>query len=153
MNYIVLDLEWNQAAYKVDEEEGVPFEIIEIGAVKLNKKAEKISEYSALIRPQVYPFLVRRTREITGLSDKILDREGVYFEDVFEEFIRWCGKDYIFCIWGTTDLVQLQRNMAFFKLKNPWRYPLKYLDVQKMYALEMNEGKTRRTLTFDQNAL
>ena len=146
MNYIVLDLEWNQAAYKVDEEEGVPFEIIEIGAVKLNKNAEQVGEYSKLIRPQVYPFLVRKTREITGLSDKDLEEQGVYFEDVFEEFMDWCGKDFIFCVWGSTDLIQLQRNMAFFKLKNPWKYPLKYLDVQKMYALQMNEGKTRRTL-------
>ena len=73
MNYIILDLEWNQAAYKVDEEAELPFEIIEIGAVKLNKNAEIIDEFTALIRPQVYPFLVRRTREITGLSDDDLD--------------------------------------------------------------------------------
>ena len=32
MAYIVLDLEWNQAAYKVDEEAEIPFEIIEIEA-------------------------------------------------------------------------------------------------------------------------
>jgi len=146
MNYIVLDLEWNQAAYKCDEEDELPFEIIEIGAVKLNDNAEKVDEYSKLIRPQVYPFLVRRTREITHLTDDDLDREGVYFEEVCPEFLEWCGKEYVFCVWGSTDLVQLQRNMAYYQLKIPWKYPFKYLDVQKMYALEKNEGKTRRTL-------
>ena len=146
MNYIVLDLEWNQAAYKVDEEDELPFEIIEIGAVKLNEKAEKIDEYSVLIRPQVYPFLLRRTKEITHITDEDLDREGIYFDEVCPEFLTWCGKDYIFCIWGTSDLVQLQRNMAYYHLKLPWKYPLKYLDVQKLYALQMEEGKVRRTL-------
>ena len=107
MNYIILDLEWNQAAYKVDEEAELPFEIIEIGAVKLNKNAEIIDEFTALIRPQVYPFLVRRTREITGLSDDDLDREGIYFEEVAADFLAWCGRDFIFGIWGPGDLTQL----------------------------------------------
>ena len=146
MNYIVLDLEWNQAAYKIDEEDQLPFEIIEIGAVKLNEKAEKIDDYSVLIRPQVYPFLVRKTREITHLSDEDLDNNGVYFEEACPQFLEWCGKDYIFCIWGTSDLIQLQRNMAYYHLKMPWKYPLKYLDVQKLYALEKGENKVRKTL-------
>lgn len=148
MDYIVLDLEWNQAAYKVDEEAEIPFEIIEIGAVKLNEKGEKTGEYQSLIRPQVYPFLVRRTRELTGWTDKDLDTKGIYFEDACAEFLEWCGKEYIFCIWGSTDLVQLERNMAYFKLRIPWKYPFKYLDVQKLYAMQENEGKTRRALEY-----
>ncbi len=153
MNYIVLDLEWNQAAYKVDEEDEIPFEIIEIGAVKLNEKAEKIDQFSCLIRPQIYPFLLRRTKEITGLRDDDLDSKGIYFEDAGEQFLDWCGKDYIFCIWGPSDLTQLERNLAYYDIKIPWKYPLKYLDVQKLYALQMQEGKTRRTLEYVIGAL
>lgn len=41
MDYIVLDLEWNQAPGKFDKETMLPFEIVEIGAVKLNSKFEK----------------------------------------------------------------------------------------------------------------
>lgn len=148
MDYIVLDLEWNQAAYKVDEEEEIPFEIIEIGAVKLNSRGEKVSEFSVLIRPQVYPFLLRRTKEITNLTDEMLDEQGVYFDDIIKDFLQWCGKDYIFCIWGPTDLVQLERNMSYYNVKIPWKYPLKFLDVQKLYALQEKEGKVRRTLEF-----
>ena len=37
MNYIVFDLEWNQCPYgKGQENERIPFEIIEIGAVKVH---------------------------------------------------------------------------------------------------------------------
>lgn len=146
MEYIVLDLEWNQAAYKVDEEDELPFEIIEIGAVKLDKNGVKLDEFQRLIRPQVYPFLVRRTRELTGWTDDDLDRDGIYFEDACPEFLKWCGRDYMFCVWGPGDLTQLERNMSYYDLKIPWKYPLKYLDVQKLYALQEKEGKNRRTL-------
>jgi len=148
MDYIVLDLEWNQAAYKVDEEIEIPFEIIEIGAVKLNDKGEKVDEFQELIRPQVYPFLLRRTKELTGWTDEDLDKRGVYFEDACEKFLKWCGKSYTFCVWGTTDLPQLERNMDYFKIKIPWKYPFKYLDVQKLYALQEGEGKVRRALEY-----
>ena len=41
MNYIILDLEWNQSPTgKINENKAIPFEIIEIGAVKLNKDKE-----------------------------------------------------------------------------------------------------------------
>ena len=148
MNYIVFDLEWNQAAYKIDEEEDIPFEIIEIGAVKLDQDARKIDEFHRLIRPQVYPFLLRRTKELTGWTDKDLDTKGIYFEDACAEFLEWCGPSYIFCTWGPSDVTQLEKNMAYFKLKIPWKYPHRFLDVQKLYALEKGEGKQRRTLEF-----
>ena len=146
MNYIVLDLEWNQAAYKADEEENLPFEIIEIGAVKLDENASIVDSFQELIRPQVYPFLLRRTKQITGWKDEDLDTRGIYFEDAIEKFLKWCGSDYIFCVWGGLDLTQLERNMEYYGIRIPWKYPLKYLDVQKLYALEKKEGKTRRTL-------
>ena len=148
MDYIVLDLEWNQAAYKVDEEDELPFEIIEIGAVKLDKDGNKVDEFQRLIRPQVYPFLVRKTRELTGWTDDDLDRDGIYFKDACPEFLDWCGKDYMFCVWGPGDLTQLERNMSYYDLKIPWKFPLKYLDVQKLYALQEHEGKVRHTLEF-----
>ncbi len=44
MNYIVFDLEWNQGncRKKESDHEEIPFEIIEIGAIKLDKR-KKIS--------------------------------------------------------------------------------------------------------------
>ena len=36
MNYIVFDLEWNQAPTVEEARPGLPFEIIEIGAVKVS---------------------------------------------------------------------------------------------------------------------
>ena len=55
MNYIVLDLEWNQCPYgKSREEERLPFEIVEIGAVKMNEQKEIIDTFHILVKPIVY---------------------------------------------------------------------------------------------------
>ena len=66
MNYIVLDLEWNQGS----EEEAQPlaFEIVEIGAVKLNDRMEQTDEFHGLIRPQVYHEMHKVTEELIQLD-------------------------------------------------------------------------------------
>ena len=51
MEYIVLDLEWNQSnTGKEDAVEKLPFEIIEIGAIKLNNERVMVSEFNELIK-------------------------------------------------------------------------------------------------------
>ena len=55
MNYIVFDLEWNQSpGGKRWSNSRLPFEIIEIGAIKLNEEKEIVDSFlSSLIKPQV----------------------------------------------------------------------------------------------------
>ena len=63
MNYIVLDLEWNQCPTgKENENELIPFEIIEIGAVKLNENLKEIDRFREVVRPQVYKKLHFKTK-------------------------------------------------------------------------------------------
>ena len=54
MNYIVLDLEWNQSEEKRKENKLIPFEIIEMGAIKLDDNRNVIGEFSELIKPEIY---------------------------------------------------------------------------------------------------
>ena len=87
MNYIVFDLEWNQCPYgKGQENERIPFEIIEIGAVKLNSERQIIDQYQVLIQPRVYKKLHHRTREIIQMDMKLLEREGIPFYRAVKEF-------------------------------------------------------------------
>ena len=58
MNYIVLDLEFNQAfpfksGKKVEPNPECPFEIIQIGAVKLNERFEQLDSFNCMISPQI----------------------------------------------------------------------------------------------------
>lgn len=149
MNYIVLDLEWNQCPYgKEQENKELPFEIIEIGAVKMNSKKECIGEFSRLIRPVVYKELNSYTRNILSLTMKDLKR-GAGFVQIVTEFLQWCGEDYIFCTWGSTDLVELQRNMKFYGLPPLSQGPLKYYDVQKVFSIMYEEDvKARKSLEY-----
>ena len=64
MNYIVMDLEWNQSYNgHMGEHPRMPFEIIEIGAVKVDKNLNIIDEYSSLIKPKIYKKLHSNSRK------------------------------------------------------------------------------------------
>lgn len=79
MNYIVFDLEWNQSSTgKAAEVENLPFEIIEIGAVKLDENGETLQEFSRLIRPVVYREMNQITGELVHLQMKELEKEKAF---------------------------------------------------------------------------
>ena len=64
MDYIVLDLEWNQCPDGKDKEDKrLPFEIIQIGAVKLNEQFEETDRFNEYIRPVLYKTLHFHTRK------------------------------------------------------------------------------------------
>lgn len=145
--YIVLDLEWNQSSggreASVDR---LPFEIFEIGAVKLNEKLEKVSEFHRLIRPRVYRQMHHIISEVTHVSMAELNGSGEPFERVMEDFLDWCGREYVFCTWGSMDLTELQRNLVYYGMEIPFEKPLLFYDVQKLYSLLYSDGKTRASL-------
>ena len=148
MDYIVFDLEWNQSnTGREPEIEDLPFEIIEIGAVKLNNEMKFISEFSQLVKPKVYQELHYITRKLIHIQMEELQC-GKPFPLVMDEFLEWCGKDSIFCTWGPLDLVELQRNMRFYGMEPLSDKPFKFLDVQKLFSLAYEDGKTRRNLEY-----
>lgn len=141
MNYVVFDLEWNQAdPSKEEARESLPFEIIEIGAVKLDENMKKIGTFHRIIRPVVYPVLFSHTREIVNLTDEDL-ANGTDFKSACREFLSWSaeGGEYRFCTWGVLDLAEFQMNMAWHKIKNDFPRPLLYINVQQIFSISRNE--------------
>lgn len=148
MNYIVFDLEWNQCPYgKGQENERIPFEIIEIGAVKLNSEKQMIDQYQVLIQPRVYKKLHFRTKEIIQLDMKELEK-GTAFYKAIREFLKWCGEDYRFCTWGNSDLLELQRNMKYYGVLQLLKGPIPFLDAQKLFSLDYEDGESRKSLEY-----
>ena len=147
-NYIILDLEWNQGSQK-DELAEMPFEIIEIGAIKLDSKKNEVGRFSRLIKPQVYKTMHFMNAKIVHLSMKDLEHEDD-FAAVLKEFMDWCGNadDYIFCTWGDLDLTELQKNIRYFHLDPLSDGPIRYLDIQKLFSIAKEDGKSRRTLEY-----
>ena len=145
MNYIILDLEWNQSSNTKKSYNNLQFEIIEIGAIKLNEKGDLIDSFEELIRPKIYPKIHYKIQQIVHLDSKEL-KKARSFPKVFNSFIEWCGKDYIICTWGSMDLTELQRNIDYYKLDNPFPKPFFFYDLQKLYSIYFEDGKVRRSL-------
>lgn len=106
MEYIVLDMEWNQAlnfSEMVKDPVFLTGEIIQIGAIKLNQTLEVVDSFNERIAPQYYTELHPKVAEITKLSNRDLQK-GKGFHTVFNSFCDWCGDDFVFLVWGTEDL-------------------------------------------------
>ena len=73
MNYVVLDLEWNQAmSSKSEVFNHLPIhlrgEIIEIGAVKLNPDLSLGEEFTIDVRPVYFRRMHYKVKKITGFD-------------------------------------------------------------------------------------
>lgn len=149
MHYIVLDLEWNQSPYgKSGEQKSLPFEIIEIGAVKLNEELEYVDQYEGLVRPQVYKEMHFETQKIVQVDFSEYMKKGRIFSIVAREFLNWCGEDAFFCTWGTMDLMEFQRNMKYYGISYLLKGPIRYYDIQKLFSFAYEDRKVRRTLEY-----
>lgn len=146
-NFIVFDLEWNQGETPATlDGKTLTFEIVEIGAVKLNENREKIGEFSRLIKPQVFKEMHKITGKLIHLSMEDLE-EGGSFQDVARDFLEWCGPEPKFCSWGPLDLREFQSNLDFFGLPLLADRPIAFYDVQKLYSLAYDDGRTRKALS------
>ncbi len=148
MNYIVFDLEWNQCPDgKEKENSKIPFEIIEIGAVKLDSNYKVIDQFSEYIKPCVYDGIHFKIKDVIHVTMEDLNK-GRSFPQVCKSFLEWCGQDFIFATWGNMDLTELQRNMKYYEIKYEFGFPLKYYDIQKVFSLYYEASKTRRALEY-----
>lgn len=134
MNYIVLDLEFNQSyPFKtgtfVAPVAECPFEIIQIGAVKLNENFEIIDGFDQIVQPQIYPRIHPFVEKITGIKNEdFIDQPT--FPTVYQNFVNFIGEeDCILCTWGVDDVKALFRNILFHKLPVD-KISHKYVNVQ-----------------------
>jgi len=107
MQYIVFDLEatcWNTQD-KSDE----IYEIIEIGAVKLNEKAEQVDTYQTFIKPVVNPILSEFCTELTSIKQSDVDTAPCFLEVMrnFENWIDGSAIDTTLLSWGRYDKKQI----------------------------------------------
>lgn len=145
MNYIVFDLEWNQAIVNEKRIEKLPFEIIEIGAFKLDVNLKKIGEYHRVIKPKYYKKLHYHVSKVVSISKDELNN-GCDFEDVAEDFLEFCGEEFVFCVWGSLDVYNLRSNLSFYNIDYDFGEPVKYLDLQKLYSFCKYERLKRVSL-------
>ncbi|GAA4292553.1 3'-5' exonuclease [Anaerocolumna aminovalerica] len=143
MNYIVFDLEFNQdipntimdeKGSQIDKKVFYPFEIIQIGAVKLDSYYHSISTFNRFIRPTIYTRVSPFISELTGITTEQLLAEEI-FPDVYMAFLDFIGDtDSVFCTWGMSDIKELFRNTKYHQLDNSC-LPSKYINIQPLVSL------------------
>ncbi|MDD3570049.1 MAG: exonuclease domain-containing protein [Lachnospiraceae bacterium] len=142
MNYIVLDLEFNQpynfkSGNRTVLEPKLPFEIIQVGAVKLDDDFNITERFNYFIKPQIYKRIHPIVERLTGITlDRLNNSDG--FLCAYEAFVNFIGNDEaILCSWGTDDIKSLFRNIIYHKCDQN-KITKKYINIQSFATKHLN---------------
>lgn len=147
MQYIVLDMEWNQAwPGSSAARKGLPLhgEIIQIGAVRVLEDRTVADEFQILIRPHFFKKLNKKVSSLTGIKEARLKEEGVPFPEAMERFRAWCGEDVVFLTWGFDDIMILRENLSIHNLPSDW--VLRWYNAQMIFNAQTDGSSNQRAL-------
>lgn len=144
MNFIIFDLELNQDFSSSDNFDGkissFPFEIIQIGAVKLDKDLKTMATFNRFVKPTIYQKISPFIASLTGITTEQLIKEEP-FPAVYQSYAEFIGgADSIFCIWGMSDIKEIFNNVKYHHI-NPELLPKRYLNLQPFMASHFNLPK------------
>lgn len=145
MEYVILDMEWNQRRFNPAQLNGKPFsgDIIQIGAVKLGPALNIVDTFKMLVRPTTYKRMDKKVSRLTGLTQADL-AFGFPFPQALDMFRRWCGDDFCFLTWGGSDRAVLRENIAMYNCPDDW-LPAFY-DAQLIYGHQTSQPHRQSAL-------
>ena len=148
MNFVVIDLEWNQALSSNSPVfNKLPLhlrgEIIEIGAVKLNEDYSPGEEFSLYIKPVYFKKMHYKVKKITGIDGERLSH-AVSFSEAFDRFHDWCGEDVTFLTWGNDDQGIMEQNIIIHD--QDWDWIHAWINLQVIYNIQTASGKDQKSL-------
>ena len=148
MQYIVLDMEWNQAwpgssASKLLDGK-MRGEIIQIGAVRVTERQIVGDEFQILIKPTFIRRLNKRVSVLTGIKESQLREEGVLFPEAVRRFREWCGEDCVFLTWGFDDIAILKENMTLHGIDSQWVD--RWYNAQMIFNAQTDGGTAQKAL-------
>lgn len=143
MKYIVFDLELNQdfSNIVIDEKDITlnrksfyPFEIIQIGAIKLDSNYNTISTFNRFIKPTLYTKVSTFVTELTGITTEQLLVEET-FPNVYKDFLDFIeDTNSTFCTWGMSDIKELFRSVKYHQMNNNY-LSKNYINIQPYTSL------------------
>ena len=149
MDYIVLDMEWNQpwpgspSSKKVLPVQ-IRGEIIQIGAVRLTEDSSVEDEFQVMVKPKFYRHLNRRVSKLTGIKETRLREEGIPFPEAVESFRKWCGEDVVFLTWGFDDIGILRENLRLHALEEGWTE--RWYNAQMIFNAQTDGSNSQKGL-------
>lgn len=151
MFYITLDLEWNQAyaqkalAVQRQLSSRLRGEVIQIGAVKLDKNLHICGSYQIIVKPKYFKKLHKHVSELTGITQEQMD-VGTPLTVAAESFKRWCGDDFAFLTWGPDDIPMLKENFHVNGIDFDWLDTT--YDLQQIFSRQTDGEAKQRSLEF-----
>jgi len=147
LEYVVMDMEWNQAmspSRMVTSPVRLVGEIVQIGAVKLDENFHAVDEFKVTVSPRYYRKMHWKVKKITGLTDADLAC-GLPFREALISFLNWCGDDFCFLTWGYDDAPMLQSNMRLHGF-NTDKLPVTY-NIQRLFNAQITHENNQCTLS------
>lgn len=132
--HIIVDLEatcWPKPHTQISE-------IIEIGAVRMDREGEIVDEFSQFVKPQLNPVLSEFCINLTSITQEMVD-EARGFPEVASAFLSWIekgGEAYSLCSWGFYDRKQFRQDCELHGLDTNWLRP--HINIKHQYA-ELNQ--------------
>ncbi len=150
MQYIILDMEWNQpwpGSYSAKKALPSPMrgEIVQIGAVRMTQEQQVADEFQILIRPKYFKKMNRKVASLTGIRDSLLREKGVRFPEAAAQFAAWCGEDCVFLTWGFDDITILRENLAVFGLESGWT--ARWYNAQLIFNAQTDGSGAQKALS------
>jgi DNA polymerase III epsilon subunit-like protein len=151
MYYITLDLEWNQAyaekalAVQKRLSRRLRGEVIQIGAVKLDKNMMPCGSYQIIVKPKYFKKIHRHVSVLTGITQEQMDL-GTPLPEAAEKFRKWCGKDFAFLTWGPDDIPMLKENFRVHDLPSSWLDST--YDLQLIFNRQTDDSTKQRSLEY-----
>lgn len=141
MNYMVVDFEFNHGFSFEKKNKKVinlecPFEIIDVGAVKLDEDLNTIAIFDELVKPTVYKRLHPFVEKLTGISRENL-KAAKPFEEVYRKLTEFINDVDVLCVWGNADIKELIRNIEYHKL-DASIVPMEYINIQSYASEQLN---------------
>ncbi len=133
MNYIILDMEWDNAY--CPKLKGFVNQILQIGAVKLNEAMDITDTFEVTVKSSFSKKVSGRFAELTGITTADM-LAGVPLENAVERYNKWAGKDTVTLTWSNSDLYTLLQNEQLLP-KGVRLHIEKYMDLQKYIQNEM----------------
>lgn len=133
MNYIILDLEWNNVYFK--KESRFLNEIIQIGAVRLDSNCNVVDSFQVMVKSALTHKLSNKVIKLTGItSEEMLS--GITLQEAVRKYNEWVPDDSVTITWSNSDLFAIVENSRAFNLKETIKIS-KYLDLQTYIQNEL----------------
>lgn len=148
MNYIILDMEWNQAKSSravVRKPVFLNGEVIQIGAVKLNENFEMTDKIKIAVKPKYYKSMNKKVAALTSITNDDI-KNGISFAEASDKLRLWCGDDFLFMTWGPDDMGILFDNHILWGISYGW-IP-KCINVQDIFFNQIDNGNRQFSLTY-----